>query len=115
MKKAFLQALINQNVQFMIVGQTAAILQGAIVATYDIDLWVRDLGGEKFLAAVKGAGAIYVSPVTAGFNPPMLAPKEFGVFDLVTNMSGLGSFDEELQFSIELEIDWLESTDIRFS
>ena len=103
-----INSLINNKIKFMIVGQTAAILQGAITTTYDIDLWVKDLGNEQFLKAVREAGASYVAPFVAGSNPPMLAPKEFETIDLVTNMHGLDSFDEEFQHIVEIEIDDLK-------
>ena len=47
---AFLRELKRRKVQFMIVGLSAAALQGAPVVTQDIDLWFRDLedrGGRR--------------------------------------------------------------------
>ena len=40
---AFLAELTNTGVEFMIVGLSAALLQGAPAVTQDIDLWFKDL------------------------------------------------------------------------
>ena len=39
----FLKELIRQKVDFMIVGLSAAALQGAPVVTQDVGLWFKDL------------------------------------------------------------------------
>ena len=41
---AFLAALRAARVEFLVVGLSAAALQGAPVVTRDVDLWVRDPG-----------------------------------------------------------------------
>ena len=38
-----LQSLIRHRVRFMVVGLSAAALQGAPVVTQDVDLWFEDL------------------------------------------------------------------------
>ena len=54
---AFLAALRSARIKFLVVGLSAAALQGAPVVTRDVDLWVSDVGSEKFLAALKRFGA----------------------------------------------------------
>jgi len=98
----FLKTLVDNDVDFMIVGLSAAILQGAPAITQDIDLWVRDAQDSGFLSALKKVGAVLVPQV--GLNPPMLAGDSVRLFDLVIQMSGLGSFAEELAHAIEVEI-----------
>ena len=98
----FLRELARQKVEFMIVGLSAAALQGAPVVTQDIDLWFRELpdpGLERALRKVHGA---YVPP-TAGI-PPMLAGKGIELFDIVLRMDGLGEFDEEKKHAIKLPL-----------
>ena len=92
----FLKSLHDEGVQFIIVGLSAALLQGVPAVTQDIDLWVKDLGGEKFLRAVSNCNAHYIPPGIAGTNPPLLASPELRGFDLVTSCHGLESIDEEL-------------------
>jgi predicted nucleotidyltransferase len=103
-EKAFLDALNSHGVRYMIVGLTSAVLQNSHVVTQDIDLWIDGLGSKEFLAAIKECGAFYVSPGLVGFNPPMLGPKSLDIFDLVTNMHGLDSFDVEYAAAVEAEI-----------
>jgi hypothetical protein len=98
----FLRALIVNEVDFMIVGLAAAILQGAPAVTQDIDIWVRDVQDAGFRRAIKEVGAAYV-PQT-GLNPPMLAGESVRLFDLVSHMSGLGAFEDELKDSLRIEV-----------
>jgi len=98
----FLKTLVDNDVDFMIVGLSAAILQGAPAVTQDIDLWVRDTQDAGFLRALKSVGAVFVPQV--GLNPPMLAGDSVRLFDLVIQMSGLDSFEEELKHSVQVAI-----------
>lgn len=98
----FLKELSRQKVPFMIVGLSAATLQGAPVVTQDIDLWFKDVedpGIQKALARVDG---IYVPPF--GLNPPTFAGDAVKLFDIVLNMHGLKSFDEEMRNTIEISL-----------
>jgi predicted nucleotidyltransferase len=98
----FLRSLVENEVDFMIVGLSAAILQGAPAVTQDIELWVRDVQDAGFLRALKEAGAAYVPQI--GLNPPMLAGESVRLFDLVSQMSGLGSFEEEVKDSVRIDV-----------
>ena len=49
----FLKALVREKVDFMIVGLSAAALQGAPVVTQDIDLWFRQLPDPGIERALK--------------------------------------------------------------
>jgi len=96
----FLKELVRQKVEFMIVGLSAAALQGAPVVTQDIDLWFRTLpdpGLEKALKKMRGA---YVPPTAR--NAPMFAGKGIELFDIVLAMDGLGEFDEEKKHTIRV-------------
>lgn len=92
----FLKSLVDHQIPFLIVGLSAALLQGIPAVTQDIDLWIDNLGSAEFLLAVKEAGAIYIPPGVAGQNPPLLAGQEFRGIDLITSCSGLGSVRDEL-------------------
>ena len=102
----FLKALVDNEVDFIIVGLSAALLQGAPAVTQDIDLWVRDTGDSGFRRALKKVGAAYVPQV--GLNPPMLAGDSVRLFDLVAHMSGLGSFEEESEHTLRVDVEGVE-------
>ena len=93
-EQAFLRALHSEGVSFMLVGVTAARLQGAPVVTEDIDLWFAEGSQGGIVAAAKQAGVVYV-PGGVAMNPPMFGGRDVRL-DQVLSMSGLGSFDEEL-------------------
>ncbi len=99
---AFLTALGRERVDFMIVGLSAAALQGAPVVTQDVDLWFRDLSDPGIQRALHRVGGSYVAS-TMGY-PPMFAGRGIQLFDIVMHMHGLGSFDEECANTIRLSL-----------
>jgi len=99
---AFLRELNREKVEFMIVGLSAAALQGAPVVTQDVDLWFKDLTDTGIMHALQKVGGTYVFPV--GQNPPMFAGEAVKLFDIVTHMHGLQSFAEEKQYALKIRI-----------
>jgi hypothetical protein len=97
-----LGSLLRHRVRFMIVGLSAAALQGAPVVTEDVDLWFEDLNDPRFLQALREVGAAYVPPF--GHNPPMLAGTHTEPFDLVISMSGLGKFADEIKQARDIRV-----------
>lgn len=98
----FLKELVRQKVEFMIVGLSAAALQGAPVVTQDIGLWFRmlpDPGIERALNKFNGS----CIPPIAG-NPLMFAGDGIELFDIVVHMHGLGEFDEERKHAIKVPL-----------
>ena len=89
----FLRALTDEGVEFLVVGLSAAALQGAPAVTQDIDLWFRDLTDPGIKKALRSVGGVYVSP--AGSTPPMFAGPAGALFDVVVSMHGLESFSKE--------------------
>jgi hypothetical protein len=86
-ERALLLALERHGVRFMIVGLSAAVLQGANAGTRDIDLWFETLG-------------------SFGMRPPQIGGDTVGDrLDIVTHMHGLGTFAEEYPNAIEMEVD----------
>jgi hypothetical protein len=92
-EERFLRALVEEGVEFLVVGLAAAALQGAPAVTQDIDLWFRDLTDPALKRALRRAGATYVPPSPQ--NPPLIAGGDAGLFDVVVHMHGLGSFAQE--------------------
>jgi predicted nucleotidyltransferase len=92
-EKKFLRELNKRKVKFMIVGLSAAVIQGAPVVTQDVDLWFRDLGDPGIKKALQKVGGIFVPSI--GLNPPTLAGESVALFDIVVHMHGLDDFDVE--------------------
>lgn len=66
-----LRALLKRKARFMVVGLSAAALQGVPVVAQDVDLWFENRGEAKTPRAFQEVGAACVAP--SNFNPPMLA------------------------------------------
>lgn len=89
----FLCELVRQKVDFMVVGLSAAALQGAPVVTQDIDLWFKNLTDPGIKKALRKAKGAYIPPTA--MTPPMFAGEGVSLFDIVVHMHGLGHFDQE--------------------
>ena len=63
------------------------------MVTQDVDLWFARPGAQRMLAAVKAVGGFYVAPTA--FTPPRLGGEAIKLYDIVTGMHGLKSFDAE--------------------
>lgn len=92
---ALLRSLVKCRVRFMVVGLSAAAMQGAPVVTQDVDLWFDNLNDPRLAQALRAVGAAYVPPIQ--LNPPMLAGPGSQPFHMVLRMDGVGSFGEEYQ------------------
>ncbi len=86
----------------MVVGLSAATLQGAPVVTQDIDLWFENPGEHNMIRALQEVGAGYVPP--SAINPPMLAGAGAELFDVVLRMDGLGAFADELKRCVRIPL-----------
>ena len=60
-ERALLESLNRHGVRFMLVGLSAAVLQGANAATRDIDIWFEDLSDLQIGDAVREANGIWIS------------------------------------------------------
>jgi predicted nucleotidyltransferase len=104
-ERALLESLNRHGVRFMLVGASAAVLQGANTATQDIDLWFESLTQPALGDAVHEAHGIWVSGAF-GMRPPQIGGDSVGDrFDVVTHMHGLGSFDQEWGNTCEVTVD----------
>ena len=97
-----LTALLRARVRFMVVGLSAATMQGAPVVTQDVDLWFEKLGDPKISQALKSVGAACVPPSI--LNPPMLAGVGAELFDIVLRMDGLGTFAREFKNCVDVPL-----------
>ena len=104
-ERTVFQALNRQGVRYMLVGLSAAVLQGANSGTRDIDVWFEDTSDPRIGAAVREANGIWVSG-SFGMRPPQIGGDAVGDrLDVVTHMHGLGPFVDEYSHSVELAVD----------
>ncbi len=99
----FLRELVRLKVDFMIIGLSAAALQGAPVVTQDVDLWFADLDDPQLIKVLKKVKSIYIPPM--GNNPPMFAGDDVELFDIVTHVHGLGEYAEVKKQVIKIPLD----------
>jgi hypothetical protein len=97
-----LETLLRHEIRFLVVGLSAAALQGAPVVTEDVDLWFEELSDPKLKQALLKVGAAYVPPF--GDNPPMLAGPGSEPFDVVIRMDGLKAFADEWKHAVKIKV-----------
>jgi hypothetical protein len=97
-----LESLLRHKIRFMVVGLSAAALQGAPVVTEDVDLWFDNLSDPKLMQALVQVGAAYIPPF--GHNPPMLGGAGSDPFDIAIRMSGLDEFAAEWERAVEIKV-----------
>ncbi|CAN5909079.1 hypothetical protein BH11MYX4_BH11MYX4_56950 [soil metagenome] len=88
---AFLAALDERGVRYLVVGMSAALMQGVRGSTDGIDLWFAAVGDERSAEAARSAGGFLVTRT----QPPLLGGAFGERFDIVTEMSGLPDFEAE--------------------
>ncbi|HKS36059.1 MAG TPA: hypothetical protein VJW76_02645 [Verrucomicrobiae bacterium] len=93
-----LEALEAEDIRFMLIGMSAAIVQGVMETTLDIDLWV-DLPARQYMRVqniARNAGAIMGANTVAYVEDG--TPVNF-----VFAVSGLGTFAKECQHTKRFE------------
>ena len=98
----FLRELVKQNVNFMIVGLSAAALQGAPVVTQAVDLWFENLEDPGIRKALRKVRGCYIPPIA--MNPPMFEGDAVNLFDIVMHMHGLNEFKDERKNTIKVPL-----------
>lgn len=89
----------------MVVGLSAAVLQGANTATRDIDLWFEDVSDQRIGAAVEEAGGVWIAGYF-GMRPPQIGGESIGDrIDVVTHVDGVGRFETEFADAVRVEVD----------
>lgn len=105
-ERAFLLALTEYEVPFIVVGMGAALLEGAFGTTQDIDIWLDKIDGQKLQSAAAKAGGFFVSAF--GFQPPSIGGEELDRIDLVLTAQGLDTFANEMSQAKKYQIDGVE-------
>lgn len=102
-ERALLEALNALGVRYLIVGMSAALIEGAPGTTQDLDLWFGRIDGEQLNEAARRAGGLYTSGF--GLQPPALGGEGLDRVDIVLTASGLDSFDREFIGAREYDLD----------
>jgi hypothetical protein len=88
-----------------VVGLGAALIEGAPVATLDLDLWLERIDDPRIPQAAAEAGGFWVAGF--GLQPPSFGGQALDRLDVVLTLHGLGTFDDEYARSLERVIDGL--------
>jgi len=103
-ERKLLLELNARGVRFLVVGASAAVLQGANTATQDIDLWFESTTDPRIKAAVDAVGGVWVSG-SFGMMPPTIGGEALGDrFDVVVHMHGLEPFDLEFPRALAMTV-----------
>jgi hypothetical protein len=97
-----LESLLRHKIRFLVVGLSAAALQGAPVVTEDVDLWFENLSDPKLMQALVKVGAAYIPPF--GYNPPMLGGAGSEPFDIALRMNGVDDFAVEWKRAVAIRV-----------
>lgn len=99
-EREFLRALNELGVAYLLVGMSAALLQGARGATEDLDLHFENLSDARIGEAARRAGGFWITRS----EPPMLGGMS-DRFDVVTHLSGLPDLRAEYLGAKTLNVD----------
>lgn len=102
-ERALLRALTRRGVRFLVIGMGAAVLQGAPVATQDLDLWFERVDDERIKLAAQDAEGFWISGL--GMQPPAFGGPELARIDVVLTAHGLDAFAVEYERSVERQVD----------
>lgn len=102
-ERRFLRELEARGVRFLVVGLTAAALQGANTTSVDIDLWFETTADPRIGEAAQEAGGLWASGF--GMMPAALGGPLGDRFDVVLNMSGLERFEDEYAHSRAITVE----------
>lgn len=105
-ERRFLQELDELGIRYLLVGVSAAVLQGADTVTADIDLWFEDRSDSRLHEAARRAGGVWV-PGGFGMMPPMLGGDGLDRFDVVLTLNGLDDFEIEYGRARTIDLDGL--------
>jgi hypothetical protein len=102
-ERRLFDALNQRGVPFIIVGMGAAVLEGAPIATQDLDVWFARLDDERLHLAAADAGGFWISGF--GMQPPSFGGDGLSRIDVVLTAHGLEPFSVEYAGALEREIE----------
>ena len=102
-ERALFVALRERGIKFLFVGLGAAVLEGAPVATQNLDLWFERLDTDQLALAARDAGGFWVPAF--GMQPPAFGGDGLSRIDVVLTAHGLRQFAEEYAASVDREFE----------
>jgi hypothetical protein len=104
-ERSLFAALAQRGQRFIVVGLSAAVVQGAPVTTQDIHLWLESPGSDGVQAAARDAGGFWIPPF--GLQPPAFGGSGLERLDVVLAVHGLDDFAGEYARAADIRIDGL--------
>ena len=104
-ERCLLHALSGRGIRFLVVGLGAALIEGAPVATLDLDLWLERIDDPRIPQAAADARGFWVTGF--GLQPPSFGGEGLDRLDVVLTLHGLGTFNDEYAKSLDRVIDGL--------
>ena len=86
-ERALFEALNRRDVPFIIIGMGAAVLDGAPIATQDLDVWFQRADDDRIKLAAADAGGFWISGF--GLQPPAFGGDGLQRVDVVLTAHGL--------------------------
>lgn len=116
-----LRSLFDHGVDFILVGGVAAVLHGAPISTFDLDVvhWRSQENIERLLAALQDLDAYYrgrgeqrLRPDTSHLASPghQLLMTRFGPFDVLGTIGDDHSYEDLVEHTVEL---WVSGMPVR--
>lgn len=102
-ERALFQSLTRRGVKFIVLGMGAALLEGAPVATQDLDIWFQQVDDERIRKAAGDAGGFWIPGF--GMQPPAFGGPGLDRIDVVLTAHGLDSFPVEYARTTAREVE----------
>lgn len=102
-ERTLFRSLNERGVRFLIVGLSAAVLEGAPVSTQDLDVWPERIDDPRLAQAAVDAGGFWIR--SFGMQPAAFGGAGLERVDVVLTAHGLEEFGVEYDRAIEREID----------
>lgn len=102
-ERRLFEALNRRGVRSILVGMGAAVLEGAPVATQDLDVWFETTADERIRQAAQDAGGFWISAF--GMQPPAFGGAGLERIDVVLTAHGLEAFPIEYERAVTYEIE----------
>jgi hypothetical protein len=102
-ERRLFEALDHHGVRYLLLGMGAALLEGAPVATQDLDVWLESTTDERIREAARDAGGFWISGF--GMQPPAFGGAGLERIDVVLTAHGLDAFPIEYDRAVIHHVD----------
>ncbi|MFC2149474.1 hypothetical protein ACFLQ8_02115 [Candidatus Auribacterota bacterium] len=98
----FFKELNKAKVPHIIVGLSAAAMQGAPLVTKDVDIWFKNLNDPKLQKVLKKCKITFIP--TINMNPPIITGTGIELIDIVTHVHGVEDFDNVYKKCVKIKV-----------